>query len=1193
MNRLLIIAAILLISAKASAQGFPNTDSLRTYNIKYITNNAATAFTNLRLHTLLRGIIDHIDTARSGGGAAIGIDTLWALNDSTIRYRKNGAFKNVILEGVYDTRRKVDTAYALNDTTLQIKINGTNRNIIIPGRPSNGIQNQFSSAQDASFYIDSAGRMKYLQVDSFATFAPIAAPTYNEGRYFYDNTNKTITVMDDISGTSIQLAYENLLRARNNTGSQINDAQVVYISGAMGQNPTIALAQANSVTTSQVIGMATHNIANNSVGKVTTFGLVNDINTSAFNDGDKLWLSQSTPGAVTNVEPTTGLSIFVGYCLTSHVTQGKIFVHPQSEITTLQNALNNGSTLTVNNTVTLADSLKFTSGDIVIDSLRLPALLTKTDTTANKPIAVDASGNVVKMAGWPGGGAGGGLTFIYSATAPTGTDTSKIWVKTPIDAGVYDVFQYVTHQGWQRYGWQSVDGFFSPLPPVNVAGAGQSNMAGTYSGGDTARVTGILAFTSGSATATGEEYQDRWEQATIGKSPFYNNNNNMVFAFAKQLRLKEHRIVRIILTYKGGIGLSAWLCGSPHYLLDTLRNRISRSGVDTLHAFLWHHGESGGCAALLSGGYLKDMQDFYDTLCAPATIAFHRNVTQFIAGELGGTDAANRHTQWEFTNPNGAIRYQNRDGNINTASVPSYNLSRCDATHFCGTALDTMGIRMYGAFKEMPHTIAYEQNQLDGNYDTTYEKLLYDEANFLLPASGGGYMDKFYKASFSWTINGLRTLAINADGSVGVANAHTLPASNYASLKVAGGGVFNYGSRNLLLSSNFNVNNSGGGLQDNVVVGNYNSSWTGNANPSNVLIGTDAHYRSGDMPYNTIAIGYRSMYNFTPAGLGDLNTFVGSEGGTNGTGRFCSVFGARSGQSISAVGLTLAGYNINPSAGLSYSVGAGYETVVDSSFQVALGNSTTFPTRQFKVGTIRFKTDATPSNGHTWVYDATTSEFKPQAPTAGGIYGGSGSLPGNVVVTGANNSITFDDIFAFRINSDYNVIAKANGTGTYTEAVIGTVYEIGFTPTPGTFSKGAGVFIDTNNNVGMGVTPPTTMPLYATGASTFIQGLQSNAGNFYRVNNINTNTTLNLTYYFITVDASGGNVTITLPAASTAFGNNMGISYVFQRTDNSGNTVTVQRAGSDTVNGATSFTLGTQYETKNLICTSTSTWAQH
>lgn len=71
---------------------------------------------------------------------------------------------------------------------------------------------------------------------------------------------------------------------------------------------------------------------------------------------------------------------------------------------TFQQVLNNGSALTENENITLADSLEFTSGWVIIDSLRLRSLQTKTDTTTNKPIAVDASGNVVKMASWPGTG---------------------------------------------------------------------------------------------------------------------------------------------------------------------------------------------------------------------------------------------------------------------------------------------------------------------------------------------------------------------------------------------------------------------------------------------------------------------------------------------------------------------------------------------------------------------------------------------------------------------------------------------------------------------------------------------------------------------------------------------------------------------------------------------------------------------
>lgn len=130
-----IIFIFLIGSFVAGYSQFPGTDSLRNYNNKYITNNPATSFTNLRLNTLLRGIIDWVDTARAGtgGGGIIGVDTLFAVNDSTIRYRKNGVFRNFVLKGVYDVRRKVDTIYKTNDSTLNFKINGTVHSLVLPG----------------------------------------------------------------------------------------------------------------------------------------------------------------------------------------------------------------------------------------------------------------------------------------------------------------------------------------------------------------------------------------------------------------------------------------------------------------------------------------------------------------------------------------------------------------------------------------------------------------------------------------------------------------------------------------------------------------------------------------------------------------------------------------------------------------------------------------------------------------------------------------------------------------------------------------------------------------------------------------------------------------------------------------------------------------------------------------------------
>jgi hypothetical protein len=130
-----IIVFILSIAAISVKAQFTGTDSLRNYNNRYITTNPATAFTNNRLNTLLRGIIDFIDTARAGGGGAVnlGIDTVFAVNDSTIRYRKNGVFRQFTIKGVYDSRRKVDTLYKSDDTTLTYTVNGSPRTIVIPG----------------------------------------------------------------------------------------------------------------------------------------------------------------------------------------------------------------------------------------------------------------------------------------------------------------------------------------------------------------------------------------------------------------------------------------------------------------------------------------------------------------------------------------------------------------------------------------------------------------------------------------------------------------------------------------------------------------------------------------------------------------------------------------------------------------------------------------------------------------------------------------------------------------------------------------------------------------------------------------------------------------------------------------------------------------------------------------------------
>ena len=76
------------------------------------------------------------------------------------------------------------------------------------------------------------------------------------------------------------------------------------------------------------------------------------------------------------------------------------------------------------------------------------------------------------------------------------------------------------------------------------------------------------------------------------------------------------------------------------------------------------------------------------------------------------------------------------------------------------------------------------------------------------------------------------------------------------------------------------------------------------------------------------------------------------------------------------------------------------------------------------------------------------------------------------------------------------------------------------------------------------------------------------------ITSVSATTTLNGTHYTVKVDASGGARTINLPAAS-------GCSdrvYTIKKIDSSGNAVTVDGNASETIDGATTYSLATQWK---------------
>lgn len=71
-----------------------------------------------------------------------------------------------------------------------------------------------------------------------------------------------------------------------------------------------------------------------------------------------------------------------------------------------------------------------------------------------------------------------------------------------------------------------------------------------------------------------------------------------------------------------------------------------------------------------------------------------------------------------------------------------------------------------------------------------------------------------------------------------------------------------------------------------------------------------------------------------------------------------------------------------------------------------------------------------------------------------------------------------------------------------------------------------------------------------------------------------------------TCDASGGAITVNLPAASGA----AGVTIDVKKTDASANSVTVDGNASETIDGALSLTISSQYDTYTLRCDGSAWW---
>jgi len=178
------------------------------------------------------------------------------------------------------------------------------------------------------------GQLDYIDFNTGS-----AVPAWRSGRVFWDNTDGALSVYNAEQDVTLQVGQENWTRVRNNTGTTITNGTAVRLNGAQGDVPTVVRAQSvpksGSVNTdNQILGLATHDIEDNSFGYVTTQGLVRGINTNAFNDGDTLFVGTGSAGVLQNTAPVAPYEIIpVGVCVkASPGGSGIIYVAVQEPI---------------------------------------------------------------------------------------------------------------------------------------------------------------------------------------------------------------------------------------------------------------------------------------------------------------------------------------------------------------------------------------------------------------------------------------------------------------------------------------------------------------------------------------------------------------------------------------------------------------------------------------------------------------------------------------------------------------------------------------------------------------------------------------------------------------------------------------------------------------------------------------------
>ena len=363
-------------------------------------------------------------------------------------------------------------------------------------------------------------------ISNYENFTPTTAPSYSEGRVWYDSTEKAFAFYNDSSALAVHVAQDLIVKVINNTGSTIANGSPVYItSTSSGQTyPNVALARADVAATASVIGLTNGAIANGATGYVSSQGTIDNVNTSTFTVGQVLYLSPYSAGQLMNTVPPTGITVQVGVATYIDSSAGHIYVKqttplavPASIITGTLGVDHGGTGAT-----TLTGYVKGSGTSAMTASSTIPTTdLSGTVTNAqlaNSAITINGTSTSL------GGSISVGTVTSVTGTAPvvsSGGNTPAI----SMPAATTSVNGYLTSTDWNTFNGKgsgsvtsvSGTGSYGGLTlSGTVTSSGNLTFGGTPTGTWPIDVSGNSATVSNGVYTTGSYADPTWITSLAG-----------------------------------------------------------------------------------------------------------------------------------------------------------------------------------------------------------------------------------------------------------------------------------------------------------------------------------------------------------------------------------------------------------------------------------------------------------------------------------------------------------------------------------------------------------------------------------------------------------------------------------------------------------------------------------------------------